>query len=83
VHFAEEESRYVVRGGPRLAGHVEVSGAKNSALKLMAASLLAPGLSVLHNVPAIQDVRTMREVLEHLGAVEWRPTWPRTSSCSA
>jgi UDP-N-acetylglucosamine 1-carboxyvinyltransferase len=46
-----------------------VSGAKNSALKLMAASLLAPGVSVLHNVPDIQDVRTMREVLEHLGAV--------------
>jgi UDP-N-acetylglucosamine 1-carboxyvinyltransferase len=69
VHLAEEESRYVVRGGPRLAGHVEVSGAKNSALKLMAASLLAPGSSVLHNVPAIEDVRTMREVLEHLGAV--------------
>jgi UDP-N-acetylglucosamine 1-carboxyvinyltransferase len=69
VHLAEDKSRYVVRGGPRLAGHVEVSGAKNSALKLMAASLLAPGLSVLHNVPAIQDVRTMREVLEHLGAV--------------
>ena len=59
----------MVRGGSRLAGQVEVSGAKNSALKLMAASLLAPGLSVLHNVPVIEDVRTMREVLEHLGAL--------------
>jgi len=48
---------------------VAVSGAKNSALKLMAASLLAPGASVLHNVPDIQDVRTMQEVLEYLGAV--------------
>ena len=44
-------------------------GAKNSALKLMAASLLASGTSVLHNVPDIQDVHTMREVLEYLGAV--------------
>lgn len=68
MNLEEEESRYLVRGGPRLAGHIEVSGAKNSALKLMAASLLAPGLSVLHNVPVIEDVRTMREVLEHLGA---------------
>jgi len=68
LNLEEEESRYLVRGGPRLAGHIEVSGAKNSALKLMAASLLAPGLSVLHNVPVIEDVRTMREVLEHLGA---------------
>ena len=35
----------------------------------MAASLLAPGTSVLHNVPDIQDVRTMQEVLEYLGAL--------------
>jgi UDP-N-acetylglucosamine 1-carboxyvinyltransferase len=59
----------LVRGGRRLRGQVAVSGAKNSALKLMAASLLAPGVSVLHNVPDIQDVRTMQEVLEYLGAV--------------
>ncbi len=62
------EPRLVVRGGKRLAGRIAVSGAKNSALKLMAASLLAPGVSVLHNVPDIQDVRTMKEVLEYLGA---------------
>lgn len=69
MHAEEQESRYLVRGGARLAGHVVVSGAKNSALKLMAAGLLAPGTSVLHDVPAIEDVYTMREVLEHLGAV--------------
>ena len=63
-----EEPRLLVRGGRRLVGQVAVSGAKNSALKLMAASLLASGTSVLHNVPDIQDVHTMREVLEHLGA---------------
>jgi UDP-N-acetylglucosamine 1-carboxyvinyltransferase len=62
-------SRLVVSGGRRLSGQVAVSGAKNSALKLMAASLLAPGTSVLHNVPDIQDVRTMQEVLEYLGAI--------------
>ncbi|MCL5735142.1 MAG: UDP-N-acetylglucosamine 1-carboxyvinyltransferase [Actinobacteria bacterium] len=63
------ESRLIIRGGGRLSGKIVVSGAKNSALKLMAASLLAPGVSVLHNVPDIQDVQTMRELLEHLGAV--------------
>jgi len=52
-----------------LTGRLHVSGAKNSALKLMAASLLAPGTTRLHNVPQIQDVRTMSEVLEFLGAV--------------
>lgn len=61
-------ARLVVSGGRRLSGQVAVSGAKNSALKLMAASVLAPGTSVLHNVPDIQDVRTMQEVLEYLGA---------------
>ena len=66
---APDEPRLLVRGGQCLHGQVAVSGAKNSALKLMAASLLAPGVSVLHNVPDIQDVRTMQEVLEYLGAV--------------
>ena len=64
--------RLFVTGGARLAGAISVSGAKNSALKLMAASLLAPGRSVLRNVPRIQDCATMGEVLEHLGArVAW------------
>jgi UDP-N-acetylglucosamine 1-carboxyvinyltransferase len=65
--------RLFVTGGARLAGSVRISGAKNSALKLMAAALIAPGRSVLRNVPRIQDCFTMTEVLEHLGAVvSWR-----------
>lgn len=60
--------RLLVKGGPRLGGPIPVSGAKNSALKLMAASLLAEGRTVIHNVPDIEDCRTMAEVLEHLGA---------------
>lgn len=64
--------RLLVTGGARLSGAVPISGAKNSALKLMAASLLAPGRTVIENVPRIQDCLTMAEVLEHLGAVvEW------------
>ena len=58
----------IVRGGCRLSGEVRVEGAKNSALKLIAASLLAPGTSTLHNVPDIADVATMCEVVEGLGA---------------
>jgi len=60
----------VVGGGP-LAGEVAVVGAKNSALKLMAAALLAVGESVLTNVPDIVDVTIMAELLRRLGcAVE-------------
>jgi UDP-N-acetylglucosamine 1-carboxyvinyltransferase len=57
-----------IEGGNRLSGSVVVSGAKNSALKLMAASLLAPGRTVLTNVPHIADVVTMIDVLRHVGA---------------
>ena len=59
--------RLYVTGGARLAGSVRVSGAKNSALKLMAASLLAPGKSVVRNVPRIRDCNVMAEMLEHFG----------------
>jgi UDP-N-acetylglucosamine 1-carboxyvinyltransferase len=62
-------SSIVVTGGSRLSGSVFVGGAKNSALKLMAAALLAPGESVVRNVPDISDVAVMAEVLRGLGAV--------------
>ena len=60
--------RFFVEGGNRLYGEVTVSGAKNAALKLIAAALLAPGRTVLHNVPRIKDVETMLAVLDGLGA---------------
>ena len=56
-----------VKGGARLAGDVTVGGAKNSALKLMAVSLLAEGRSVVDNVPRITDIAIMAEVLRRLG----------------
>lgn len=64
--------RLFVSGGTRLEGSIEISGAKNSALKLMAATLLASGRSTISNVPRIEDCRTMIEVLRRLGAsAEW------------
>lgn len=59
---------FVVRGGARLSGEVMVSGAKNSALKLLAAALLAEGSSRIRNVPDIADVHNMTAMLRHLGA---------------
>jgi UDP-N-acetylglucosamine 1-carboxyvinyltransferase len=50
-----------------LRGEVEVSGAKNAALKFVAAALLAPGKSVLHGVPRIKDIGTMISLLDELG----------------
>ncbi|MDI6873090.1 UDP-N-acetylglucosamine 1-carboxyvinyltransferase [Candidatus Solincola sp.] len=64
--------KLVITGGNPLRGEVRVGGAKNSVLKLMAASLLTPEECVIHNVPHITDVEIMAEVLRHLGAeVAW------------
>ncbi len=62
-------SSIIVRGGRPLEGTVQVEGAKNSALKLMAAALLAPGASTIENVPDIADVVLMSDVVSGLGAV--------------
>lgn len=59
--------RFLIKGGNRLEGSVSVSGAKNSALKLMAAAILGDNKSVLEGVPKIRDVFTMIEVLNRLG----------------
>ena len=57
-----------VEGGHRITGEVTVEGAKNSALKLMVATLMAKGVSTLTNVPNIADVHVMGKVLKNLGA---------------
>jgi UDP-N-acetylglucosamine 1-carboxyvinyltransferase len=59
--------RFYVEGGKRLEGEVEVSGAKNAALKFVAAALLAPGKTTLHHVPRIKDIYTMLALLDELG----------------
>ena len=57
-----------VEGGHPITGEVTVEGAKNSALKLMAATIMAPGVNTLTNVPNIADVHVMGKVLKRLGA---------------
>jgi len=66
-------ARLLVRPGPPLEGTVELGGAKNSVLKLMAASMMVEGETVLHGVPHILDVEWMADVLKAMGAtVQWR-----------
>ncbi|MEW6553442.1 MAG: UDP-N-acetylglucosamine 1-carboxyvinyltransferase [Actinomycetota bacterium] len=67
-----EKSKFIIEGGTPLRGEARVGGAKNSVLKLMAASLLTPEDCFIRNVPHISDVRIMVEVLRRLGVeVEW------------
>lgn len=63
-----QEELIKVSGGARLSGVVPITGAKNSVLKLMAASILASGATTITNTPAISDVFIMGEVLKRLGA---------------
>jgi UDP-N-acetylglucosamine 1-carboxyvinyltransferase len=58
----------VIQGGRRLTGEVRISGAKNAALPILAATLLGKGTCTMTNIPAVRDVVTMSKVLTHLGA---------------
>ncbi|MDD5103204.1 MAG: UDP-N-acetylglucosamine 1-carboxyvinyltransferase [Candidatus Peribacteraceae bacterium] len=60
--------RYRVRGGVPLRGDIDISGSKNAALPLIAASVLAHGETVLLNVPRLRDITVMLRILEFLGA---------------
>lgn len=62
-------SKFIVRGGNVLTGNIKVSGAKNSVLPIIAASLLGEeGVSIIRDAPPLDDVRTINKVLELLGA---------------
>lgn len=60
-------SRFIVSGGERLSGEVEVQGAKNSALPILAATILTKGENVLHNCSRLSDVTTALKILRYLG----------------
>ncbi len=66
-----------IKGGHRLSGTVRISGAKNAALPILAATLLAPGKFQLHEVPQLEDVKIFLRLLQELGV-----KWERTSDHS-
>ena len=61
-------SKLIIQGAGPLKGRVRVSGAKNSVLPIIAASLLADGRSVIEEVPYLNDVKIMCELVDSLGA---------------
>ena len=60
-------SCYQINGGTPLRGRLAVQGAKNSVLPILAAALLAPGESVIHNCPDLSDVTATLDILRLLG----------------
>src|SRR5437667_897973 len=63
---------FVVRGGNRLKGKIEISGSKNSALPIIAATLLAEGKTTLHSVPRLSDIDSMNKLIGELGCHVYR-----------
>ncbi|HEX4084729.1 MAG TPA: UDP-N-acetylglucosamine 1-carboxyvinyltransferase [Chthoniobacteraceae bacterium] len=60
--------KILVHGGKKLSGSVNISGSKNSALPILAATLLTREECVIHHVPDLSDVHYMLQILDHLGA---------------
>ncbi|MCK5022421.1 MAG: UDP-N-acetylglucosamine 1-carboxyvinyltransferase, partial [Candidatus Pacebacteria bacterium] len=68
-----DPEKFIISGGNRLQGTVRIDGAKNSALSIMAATLLTKDVCILRNVPRLTDIDTMAAVIRKLGVkVEWK-----------
>src|SRR3954468_13708520 len=63
---------FIIRGGTRLKGKIEVSGSKNSALPIVAAALLTNDKLTLHGVPRLSDIDSMLKLLSELGCDVYR-----------
>lgn len=61
-------NQYIIKGGCKLSGEIKVSGAKNYALKVLAASILLKGKAKISNMPKINDIEQMQLILKDLGA---------------
>src|SRR6266849_4327677 len=71
---------FLIRGGTRLKGKIEISGSKNSALPILAACLLAEGKTTLHSVPRLSDIDSMNKLIGELGCHVFRHEPPATGS---
>jgi len=65
--------KFIIEGGKKLEGEVKISGSKNAALSIIAATILGKGKSVIRNVPDVKDVHTLLNILKYLGAkAKWQ-----------
>src|SRR5207237_10705608 len=70
---------FLIRGGQRLKGKIEISGSKDSALPIMAACLLAEGKTTLKGVPRLSDIDSMCKLVGELGCHVYRHDQPSGS----
>jgi len=82
VRIDSNMSKFIIQGGKKLKGDIEVPGFKNAATPIIAATLLTKDECIINNVPQINDVRKMVEILESLGAsARWSGDHALTISC--
>lgn len=67
IERVSKMSSYIIEGGRKLEGEVEVSGSKNASLPILAATILNKGNTRLYNVPNIHDTKITQEILKYLG----------------
>src|SRR5690606_32800068 len=67
THGRDHMDCFLIRGGTALNGTVDISGSKNSSLPILAATLMAGGVTTLHGVPRLSDIDSMTRLLESLG----------------
>jgi len=80
----KSENKFTIRGGKPLHGSIQSSGAKNAALKMIAAACLTKETITIHNVPHIQDVLTMLELLAGMGAdISWSDSTTVSITCDS
>jgi len=60
--------KFIINGGKSLNGRIKISGAKNSALAIMPATILADGDNLLRNIPEVNDIYTMKKLMTHIGS---------------
>ena len=58
---------YIIEGGRKLEGEIDVSGSKNASLPILASTILNAGTTKLYNVPEIRDTKITQEILKFLG----------------
>ncbi len=70
---------FLIRGGNRLKGKIEISGSKNSSLPIMAACLMAEGKTTLKGVPRLSDIDSMTKLIGELGCHVYRHESPASA----
>ena len=75
-------NQYIMKGGNPLVGEVQISGAKNAALGILAASIMTDENVVIENLPDVRDINVMLEAIEEIGARVLNKKWGLICICS-